>query len=109
VVGGRYVIGIMYLACAINVLNSTMLALEVETGLIMRRMKMHLSIRRKKSKAKRCKLIEFFYYRFTPEQLDEVMKILEGNILERYNSSEYWDTDLIDDYAQDNRLRRVGV
>ena len=44
--------------------------------------------------------------KITDEQQKELNEILTEDILERYNNSEYWDTDVILQYYVDNNIDR---
>ena len=50
--------------------------------------------------------VEFVGYVMTEKQRSKLAKILEENILERYNGEEYWEQDLIDEFATENKLKR---
>jgi hypothetical protein len=41
----------------------------------------------------------------TDEQQEELNKLLVKDILERYNNSEYWNTDLIMEFYTDNNIK----
>lgn len=41
----------------------------------------------------------------TDEQQEELNEILASDILERYDNSEYWDSDVIEQYYNDNNIK----
>ena len=41
----------------------------------------------------------------TPEQQEELNEMLTEDILERYNNSEYWNTDLVAEYYANNNIK----
>ena len=47
----------------------------------------------------------FYGYVMTEKQKDKLVKILEDNILERYNNEEYWDVDLVNEFAHNHNLK----
>jgi len=51
--------------------------------------------------------MERFGYIMTEEQSKELDKILEEDILERYNNSQYWDERTIEGFAIENNLKEV--
>jgi hypothetical protein len=53
------------------------------------------------------KLINGFGFKMTEEQREELSDLLTKDILERYNNSEYHNYDIVESFAQDNKLQKV--
>ena len=51
--------------------------------------------------------IEFYGYKMTEGQEEELSELLKQDILDRYNNSEYWNDDIIENYVADNRLEKT--
>jgi len=45
-------------------------------------------------------------YVMTKKQRNKLMKLLTEDILERYDNVEYWDEDVVEEFATENRLKR---
>ena len=52
------------------------------------------------------KRVSEFGFKMTEKQRIKLHEALTENILERYDNSEYWDPDVIETFATDNRLQR---
>jgi len=48
----------------------------------------------------------FFGFEMTEKQAEKLSDLLTENILERYNNPEYYDPDIIEEFAQNNKLKR---
>lgn len=53
------------------------------------------------------KIVEGWGFLMTEKQSEEIYEILQEDILRRYNNSEYWDYDIIQEYAHDNKLKEI--
>lgn len=53
------------------------------------------------------KLVNGFGFKMTEEQVEELSDLLTEDILERYNNPEYLNPDIIEAFAQDNKLQRA--
>jgi len=51
--------------------------------------------------------VDFCGHRMTEEQQDELATILTEDILERYNYAEYWNISVIDDFCDENDIKRI--
>lgn len=49
-----------------------------------------------------------FGFKMTEEQKQSLMSKLTEDILNRYDNSEYWDSEIIETFAHDNKLKRSG-
>lgn len=52
--------------------------------------------------------MKFYKYEMTEEQYRRLLKLLGEDIDTRYNNAEYWNIDIIEDFAHDNKLNRGG-
>lgn len=47
-----------------------------------------------------------FGFKMSEKQMFELDDLLKEDILVRYNNNEYWDSDIIETFAHDNKLKR---
>jgi len=48
--------------------------------------------------------VDFMGHQMSVEQKEELIDMLKEDILDRYNNPEYWSQDIVDEFAQDNKL-----
>ena len=50
-------------------------------------------------------MAEFYGYEMDSSQADELAELLRQDILDRYDNDEYWEDDIIEDFALEHKLK----